>query len=228
MKHGFGRKRNLVLYSGGNESTNQLLHKALVGLQGLKARSFTYVPFSQENGSHFFTRIKKRYSRFGVKKFVYFAVDAEHTQKEMRAALRSDIIYLAGGNTFYFLKHLRESGFLKELTKQMKNGKSIAGLSAGALILTPTIYLAGYPKHDCDLNEVRLKNLKSIGATDFEFFPHYVSSVPTNKALLSYSRRNQRSIYACPDGSGIVVRGIEMRFIGPVFLFHKGQKIKVN
>ena len=227
MKQDLGRKKKLVFYSGGNTDENHRLHQNLVKLAGRKARSFTYVPFTHENGMDYFKRAKKRYSRFGVKKFVYFAVDAEHTQREMREALRSDIIYLAGGNTFYFLKHLRESGFLKHLATQVRRGKTVAGLSAGALILTPNVYLAGYPAHDCDPNEVRLKNLKSLGAVPFEFYPHYVSSARTNKALARYSRRIQMPIYACPDGSGIVVQGEEIRLFGPMYLFYRGHRIRL-
>lgn len=221
------KKRKLVLYSGGQSPTNKRLHEALVKLSGKQAQSMTYVPFSHENGEYFYKKIKKRYSQYGIKKFVYFAVDSDFLKKEMRKALQSDIIYLAGGNTFYFLKHLRESGFLKQLEKFLQRGGTIAGLSAGAIILTPNINMAAYPKHDCDINEVRLKNLHSLGAVDFEFYPHYISSRQTHKAMISYSKRTDHLIVACPDGSGVIVKNAEFRFIGPVFLYYRGQRTKL-
>ena len=221
------KKRKLVLYSGGQSPTNKRLHEALVRLGRKQAQSMTYIPFSHENGDYYFKKIKKRYRQFGIKKFVYFAVDSDFLRREMNEALKSDIIYLAGGNTFYFLKHLRESGFLKRLEKYIKGGGIVAGLSAGAIILTPNINMAAYPKHDCDVNEVRLKNLHSLGAVDFEFYPHYVPSARTHKAMISYSKKSERMIVACPDGSGVIVKNAEFRFVGPVYLYYRGQRTKL-
>lgn len=222
------RKRRLVFYSGGQEKSNALLHEALAQLPGRRARSITYVAFSHENRDYYFRKNKRRYKKFGFKKFRCFSADTDFLAREMREALKSDVIYLAGGNTFYFLKHLRESGFLKELKKFSDRGGVIAGLSAGAIIMTPTIYLAGYPKHDSDLNEVNLKNLRSLGLVDFEILPHYSNSKKTSDALIRYSKRIRRPIFGCPDGSGIIVNGIEIRFIGEIFIFFRGQKLRLG
>jgi dipeptidase E len=220
--------RRLVLYSGGQQKSNNFLHKALSKLNGSQARSITYVPFSHENGIHYFNRLKKRYRKFGFKKFRYFSVDSDFLMKEMNDALKSDVIYLAGGNTFYFLKHLRESGFLSRLIKFVERGGILAGLSAGAIIMTPHIYLAGYPLHEGDENEVRLKNLKSLGLIDIEFLPHFSNSVKTNQALLKYSKKTKYPIIACPDGSGIVASNESLNFFGVAYLFFKGKKIRIS
>lgn len=220
------RRRRLVFYSGGQNKSNNILHERLANLKGKRARSLTYIPFSHENGEFYFRRIKKRYSRFGIKKFRYFPVDADFLAKEMREALKSDVIYLAGGNTYYFLKHLRESGFLKRLEKFVARGGILAGLSAGAIIMTPHIKLAGYPKHEGDVNEVRLKNLRSLGFVNFEFLPHYSGSAKTHQAMLSYSRRAKLPIIACPDGSGVVVDGDKIEFIGPMYIYYRGHRFK--
>ncbi len=221
-------RRKLVMYSGGQNKSNELLHEAFMTMKkGKRAKSLTYIPYSHDNGEFYFKRIKRRYKSFGIKKFVYFAVDSDFMVKEMNKALKSDVIYLAGGNTFYFLKHLRESGFMQKLIRYVRNGGVVAGLSAGALVMTKHIFLAGYPKHEGDANEVRLKNLKALGLVDFEFLPHYIPSAQTHRALLRYSRRNKRMIIACPDGSGVVLNGTETRLVGPVYFYFKGQRVKL-
>lgn len=227
MRQDKGRGFRLVFYSGGQDENNALLHRALAKMVG-HGRSITYVPFSHENGQYFFRRMKKRYTRFGFKKFRYFDVDSDFLRKEMNEALKSDVIYLSGGNTFYFLKHLRQSGFLKRLQAFARRGGVIAGLSAGAIILTPHIHLAGYPPHEGDENEVRLKNLKALRLVNFEFLPHYSNSNKTNAAMVRYSRRSKLPILACPDGSGIVVDGSVLQFFGRVYLFYRGKKIRLN
>ncbi len=222
------RKHRLVFYSGGQDKSNERLHEALSLMPGKKARSLTYIPFSHENGEHYFKRIKKRYKSYGFKKFRYFAVDADFLSREMNEALKSDVIYLAGGNTFYFLKHLRESGFLKRLKKFAARGGVIAGLSAGAIIMTPHIYLAGYPKHEGDLNEVKLKNLRSLDLVNFEFLPHFSNSKKTSDALLRYSKRCSRPIMACSDGNGVIVNNGELHLIGEIYVFYKGRKLRLS
>jgi dipeptidase E len=217
----------LVFYSGGQEAGNKLLHEKLAKLAGGKARSLTYIPFSHENGDFYFRRIKARYKKFGFRKFRYFAVDSDFLAREMNAALKSDVIYLAGGNTYYFLKHLRESGFLKRLKRFVANGGVLAGLSAGAIIMTKNIKLAGYPPHEADKNEVRLKNLLSLGLVDFEFLPHYSNSKKTSDSMIRYSKRYSCPIFACPNGSGIVVEGTAIHFFGETYLFYQGRKLRL-
>jgi dipeptidase E len=222
------RKKRLVLYSGGQNKSNNLIHARLASLTGRRARSLTYIPFSHENGEFYFRRIKKRYSRYGIKKFRYFPVDSDFLVREMREALKSDIVYLAGGNTFYFLKHLRESGFLKRLNKFVARGGVLAGLSAGAIMMTPQIRIAGYPPHEGDINEVRLKNFRALNLVGFEFLPHYVTSAKTHAAMIRYSRRHKHVVLACPDGSGVVVDGDKIEFFGPVFIYYRGHRFKIT
>ncbi len=223
-KHNF----RLVLYAGGQSVENKRIHSALSKILGRKARSLTYVPSSHENGEYYFRRIRKRYAQFGFKKFRYFAVDSDFLMREMREALKSDVVYLAGGNTFYFLKHLRESGMLERLDRYAKGGGVIAGLSAGAIIMTPTIELAAYPPPDADLNEVKLKNWRGLGLVDFEFLPHFSNSKQATEALVRYSRRRLRMIIAAPDGSGVVINRSEIHIYGPVYIFYRGQKIRLG
>ena len=111
---------------------------------------------------------------------------------------RSDIVYLAGGNTYYFLDHLRRSGLLDELALFARRGGVVAGLSAGALILTPHIGLAGYPAFDRDENTVGLgrSGCRGLGLVGFEFFPHYRRSrcrpLRTDRAGTSCTRAGCR------------------------------------
>lgn len=188
----------------------------------------TYIPSTHENAEKFFKRAKDRYKKFGINKLIYFPVDAVFTKAEMRQALKSDVIYLAGGNTFYFMKHLRSSGVLPELLKYVQRGGTLAGLSAGGLILTPDICLAGYPPHDADLNEVRLKDFRGLNLVNFEFYPHYTSSGRTNQLMQLYSKKISRPIMACPDGSGIVVDGDEISLLGPITMFHAGKRTRLG
>ena len=106
----------------------------------------------------------------------------------------------------------------------------MAGLSAGAIIMTPSIYLASYPPFDADNNDIKLKRKywKSLGLVDFQFFPHFEETPRLNKAMSSYSRRCKGRIYVCRDGGGIIVKGKEIQFFGKVKYFENGSEFKVT
>ena len=218
----------LVLYSGGQTPANRLIHHALFQLVTPKRnKSMTYIPFCQEGSDHFFKRAIKRYQGVGFKRFHCLPVDVPFTRRDLNQALGSDVIYLAGGNTFYFLKHLRKSGLLTQLKRFVERGGVLAGLSAGAIILTPNIGTAGPPLPDPDDNDMQLKNLRALGLVRFEFYPHYTPTPQTNHAILQYSRTTKYPIVACSDGSGITINEHRMTFIGKVVMFFGGKKVEV-
>ena len=219
----------LVFYSGGQTRRNQNIHLALAKLAGLgqrkKTLSMTYIPFCKDDSESFFMRAVRRYTPFGFSHFQSLKVDEPFSKGALKQAMSSDVIYLAGGNTFYFLKHLRKSGVLPELKAYAERGGVVAGLSAGAILLTPTIGMAAYPKFDADRNEVKLKNLQALGLVRFEFFPHYVNKSRYNKALENYSKGKKIPIFAVEDGGGIIVDGDNTECIGKTVIFFDGIRI---
>ena len=219
----------LVLYSGGQLRSNHRLHQKVVELarqkHGKKPLTMTYISFCSENSSVYFYRAKRRFSANGVKNFFCLNVDNSPKAEEIKKAFESDIIYLAGGNTFYYLKYLRESGVLPKLKTFAKNGGVIAGLSAGGLIMSPTVALAADKGLIPDENEVGLKNFKSLGLFQFEFSPHYEGKPREIKAHLAYSKKTRYPVYAVEDGSGVVIDGKELLVYGRAAVFHRGKRI---
>jgi dipeptidase E len=215
----------LVFYSGGQKPTNRILHQTLAQLAGAKPRkSLTYIPVWSDGSDVFFNRMVRRLKRFGFTDFICLPSDQLMSAKYMREAFKSDVIYLPGGNTFYFLKHLRQNGFLPRLRAFVKRGGVLAGLSAGGIIMTPNIGLAAYPKFDADENDVKLpkKEWGSLKLVKFEFFPHYDGSTRLKDALMKYSKKKRYPIFAVKDGSGLVVKGRNIRLFGDVVVFEKG------
>ena len=139
----------------------------------------TYVPFCSEGHNVFYQRFIRRYKPYGATHFDCIPIDdptltLQRNTKER--ILNSDIIYLSGGNTYYFLKYLRSSGIDKLLQSHVAKGGVLGGLSAGSIIMTPNIHLAGYPAFDRDENAVGIKNLHGLNLVNFEFFPYYRNS----------------------------------------------------
>ena len=218
----------LVFYGGGNASENINLDKNLFYLIDKKNPSLTFIPSCSYGSNEYYCEIIEQYQVHGVKKFLKFNIDQAYSNTLKKVAFNSDIIYLGGGNTYYFLKYLRKTGLLKELKAYVRNGGVLVGLSAGAIMMTNNIETAGFPSFDRDDNDENLKNLTSLQLVDFAFFPHYKNSKRYDEELSQYSGSVDNPIYACPDGSGIIVNDNEVRFIGKTACFFQSKKHFVN
>lgn len=94
------------------------------------------------------------------------------SENELFEALKDfDIIYVQGGNGFYLLKHVRESGFENVVRKLLEQGKWYIGVSAGAYICCPTIEMHTW-KREPD-NMYGLTDLKAMNLVPFLVSVHY-------------------------------------------------------
>ncbi len=122
---------------------------------------------------------------------------------EQRKLLSSNIVLISGGNTFSLLRNLRNSGLdnsIKEFAE--KSDFVLAGFSAGALVLTPTIEVCSLPEFDKNLDG--LKDLTGLGIVNFEVFPHYDEHLK-KIALENYRRTTTNNVREITDESYISI-----------------------
>src|SRR6478735_1058787 len=158
---------NLVFYSGGDEKENQTLDRSFVELLGKKNPVVTFIPSSSYLSEQEFKTFVRHYSKFKINRFIHFPVDVPFDKILFQEVMRSDAIHMAGGNTFYFLHTLRKAKLLPQLKTFAEKGGLLTGLSAGAIMMTENIEMAGYPEFDRDENSVNIKNLASLNLVDF-------------------------------------------------------------
>ncbi len=235
-------KLRLVLYSGGQTQANHRLHAEVARLalvrradssKALKSGPLrlTYIPYMADGASPFFERAVRRYRSVGIEQFYVLEPDHRPSRAELATLLSSDVIYLAGGNTYTFLHHLRQSGLIKPLQSFARRGGVLAGLSAGALLMTPSIGLAGVPRYDADDNEPGLKGVRelaALGLVEFEFSPHDTHDSRRKRELLAYSAQIKRPVFSVEDGGGIVVESDRLGLYGRVRIFSRGQCWRLN
>lgn len=218
----------LIFYGGGFEHENLDLDREAIKLTGKKRPQVTYIPSCSYESEIDFKHFAEHYYELGIRKIICFPVDVESDDLFKEIAFSSDIIHLSGGNTYYFLKYLRKNKLLGKLKKFVAEGGVLTGLSAGGILMTPDIKTAGYPPFDKDDNDENIKNLKALGLVDFEFFPHFRNSQRYIKVLANESKKINRPILASTDGSGIVVNGEKVKFIGRNYCFIKGRKHRTS
>lgn len=123
-----------------------------------------------------------------------------------------DAVYIGGGNTFKLLKKIKDSKFDVKLIEYYKNGGTVYGGSAGAIIWGRNIDIARICA-DADVNLVGLKNTSGFDILDgIDVQCHYSNSQSDEHK--EYVKRSGRRVIAIPEDSALVVEGNKLRVIG--------------
>ncbi len=92
---------------------------------------------------------------------------------ESEAQLRTecagvDAVFVTGGNTYYLLYHMRQSGFDRVVTDLVNSGVVYIGSSAGSVVACPNINTASGD----DASVVPLTDYTGLGFVDYCIMPH--------------------------------------------------------
>lgn len=218
----------IVFYSGGDEEDNKLLNIRALELTNKENPQLAFIPSSSYDAEEDYKFFVDEFSKLGVRRFIQLCVDTPFTKTLLLEVLKSDLIFLGGGNTFYFLKHLKKQKMFGHFKAFLKRGGVICGLSAGAIVLTPHVHTASFPHFDRDENPWDMKNLSAMRLVNFEFFPHYKNSKRYDSELLFHSKKTNIPLYACPDGSGIIIENDQISFYGKTNVFFQGKKFTLS
>lgn len=151
----------------------------------LKNKRFAYM---QTNGLEGYETYGEGWRTYATKNGAEFIVidnskRGEDAKLEAVKILNSNILMCTGGNTFQLLYNLRESGLFETIQEFAKKDEFVlAGFSAGAIIMTPTIEVGNQPAGTdpddlIDENIPGITDLTGLGIVDFEVYPHYDESV---------------------------------------------------
>ncbi len=218
----------LVLYSG-YDKDNTALDREVIRLIGKKNPRIVFIPSTSHAHDFEFDYVRETFGEYGVKKMALFNIDHPYSLPDAELIFNSaDMIYLSGGNTFYFMKSIYRNHLDRLLLKFVLRGGVLVGLSAGAIVMTPSIATASYPKFDRDENTVGLRNFEALGLVDFEFFPHFSPDPEYSVELLKQSKLIKHPLYGVGDGGGIVVENGRLSFFGNVWAHINGYGFKVN
>jgi dipeptidase E len=212
--------KKLVLHSD-QVSGKTELDVASTKLFTSKNPKIAYIPSqSDDQEKTWFNKKVEWYKQFGITDLLYFDIDKDYDERNIDKLLSCDGVFLSGGNTFYFLNSLKNRNFIPILRDYVEKGGVLIGVSAGSIIMSPTINIATLH----DENNIGLKNNSALGLVNFDFFPHLDHDYEKYlKEIVEYSKTSKTVIYACKDGDGIIVEGKNMQFFGDVLKIENGE-----
>ncbi len=113
-----------------------------------------------------------------------------------------DMVYVCGGNTFKLIKFIRESNFKAEIINLLHKGGLYFGVSAGSLIVGPSIKIVN--EVNPDNNDVGLSNMSGLNIIKEIIFPHYESSIESE--ILNFESVNNVKVVRLTNDEALLVR----------------------
>ena len=138
----------------------------------LQGKSVTFIPTASihEAVNFYVEDAKNAFLAMGMQVDI---LDLSSTSADVIAATleKNDFIYVSGGNTFYLLQELKRTAADVGIIKQVNQGKTYIGESAGAMITSANIE---YVKDmDDDSAGKDLSSYEALNLIDFFPIPHY-------------------------------------------------------
>lgn len=195
----------LALLSDPNTENGQIaidtLLQSLVSKEQHTPLTIGYIASQPDPQREFFQQTQQIYQTLGAKLEVYLELETGFSQNALDKLLCCDAIHLSGGDTYRFLKALKERKLLPVLRQYAINGGGLIGVSAGAMIITPSIASAGL----CgDTNHCGLEDLSALNLVDFMYTPHIVPAQLDNEQFRHQLARFNQQLCLCPDDASLV------------------------
>ena len=138
-----------------------------------------------------------RLSSMNITQVTVFSLDRKVTDNDLEGI---NVIYVLGGNTFEYLKGIKESGLFEKILPFVEKGGVYAGISAGAIVAGPNISTAtGYDE------DIGLTDLTGLGLVEFLVWPHY--SLGEKVAFEQFVSKSGIEVVPIKDGEGIAING---------------------
>ncbi len=159
---------------------------------------------------------KDQFIEFGAKEVTCIDIE-DDPAKNLE---KYDVIYLAGGNPFYLLYHLKKSGADNMIMKSVDTDTVIVGTSAGALVLGPHIKIVRYLTPLIEEGIV-LDNINGLGAFSFPIMPHsnredlFPHETSLEERLDLFEKETEEKVERIKDEEAMVVKGSHVYKIMP-------------
>lgn len=134
-------------------------------------------------------------------------------ENSLRELLKDkNAIWVEGGNTFYLLKAIRESGFDIVVKELVEKGVYYIGSSAGSYVACPTIEMVTWKKPGEEKDNFEVTNFIAMNFVPFLIKAHYEPKKrDVMKEKISQTKYQTKVL---KDGQAILVEGDNYKLVG--------------
>ena len=189
------------------------IDKEIVKLSGKTNPKLLFIPTASGDASGYVESVQKYFGKkLGCKIDSLELISKKYTKKELEdKILKTDIVYVGGGNTLKMMKVWRKFGVDVLLEKAMKKGIVLSGLSAGS------ICWFRYGNSDSgrfgknkEASMMRVKGLDMIPALHC---PHYDIEKGREESLKEMMKKNKGVALAIDNCCAIEIIGNEYKIL---------------
>ena len=206
----------IIFYSDQVIPENERLDRIILDICGKANPRIAFIPSASDDTRRYFRDKCGYYEKYGIKDFLYFDLNKEYDQSLTGELLSCDAIHLSGGDPFQFLGSIRKRKFGEVLKKYLGDGGILLGVSAGAIVLTPSINISHV------FYRSRTDKHQAVGLVDFHFLPHWNLREHKLEDIRKFSRDHDATVYACKDGDGMVIRDGTIETVGVLLRIERG------
>lgn len=164
--------QRLFLTSSGSAVTQDIADTIGTKARGMRLAFITTAAEVEKGDKGWLRKDKSALTDAGFDVFDYTLTGK--TGRELRRDLSGiDVAFLEGGNQFYLLQQIQQSGFVPIIRDLVRKGVIYIGSSAGSQVAGPDLYPTYRPDHAKEAP--LLKGYEGIGLVDFVIFPHWGS-----------------------------------------------------
>lgn len=133
------------------------------------------------------------------------------TKEEIKDFFKDkNVVHIEGGNTFYLLKAIRETGFADILKELLDEGRVYIGTSAGSYVMCPTIEVSDWNPDGKD--RFGITDFTALNYVPFVLKVHYKDE--QKEIVKKWIETLKYPIHILKDGQGMFCEDGVCKFIG--------------
>lgn len=166
----------------------------------------------------FLDKDRQTFKVIGFKSVLEYDITGKNRDTIYRDLESFNIIFLSGGNAFYFLKRVRETDFGEVVAKLLESGKAFMTASGATIVFSTSIEPILWKNPQTDKHGV--ENFDGLGIVPFVLLPHFDPSV--NLIAQVKARETGIPMVGLSDHQALLGIGDQLKIVG------EGKKITFN
>ena len=207
----------LVLIGGGEIGRNhqkyetKLIDEEIVKLAEKKTPNFLFIGFAASYADSYYDCIKKIYTLLGCKTNYLKKKNLDNNYSlALEKIKNADIIYIGGGDTIKLLEEVEKYHLENPLKEALKRNCVIAGISAGAILLSQEGFSDAYILRN-ESNKYHF--IKGLNFTKICIIPHYKENIEKTNQLKNKMKKTVRTVYGLMNNTALIIENKKMRVI---------------
>jgi dipeptidase E len=200
----------IILSSSGKFLIEELDKYIDKPLESLKIAYITTASKKVDDLSYLNER-RQKMTELGLQ-FEEIDLDGKNKEQLIKILENKDIIFIEGGNAFYLLKAIRESGFNEIIKDLLKKGVIYIGSSAGSYVACPTIEVATWGIGKNIFDRCGVTDLSALNLVPFILKCHYHHGM--DEVLKEKSKETKHPLRILTDEQAFLIKGGDTKLVG--------------